>query len=126
MDDEIELVTAVAVAVLSHAHVKAAEISDGLWSEIACAAVAVIFRSMYRSAVIHRRYFPADSVDCLDCLGLSERPFLALAAELFYRETALELFFSEQCIACIRANLCPEIVMVAGSHCISCIVVISN
>ena len=92
-------------AVLSHVHVKAAEISDGLWSEIACAAVAVIFRSMYRSAVIHRRYFPADSVDCLGCLGLSERPFLALAAELFYREAALDFFFSEQCNVCIRANL---------------------
>ena len=92
---------------------------------------------MYRSAVIHRRYVPAGCVDCLGCLGLSERPFLAFSAELFNRETAIELFYSEQCVHTIaqcmhsretrdRSGRLPRDRSGSGSHCISCTVVISN
>ena len=89
---------------------------------------------MYRSAVIHRRYVPAGCVDCLGCLGLSERPFLAFSAELFNRETAIELFYSEfyseQCMHSreTRDRSCrlPRDRSGSGSHCISCTVVISN
>ena len=90
---------------------------------------------MYRSAVIHRRYVPAGCVDCLGCLGLSERPFLAFSAELFNRETAIELFYSEQCVhtiarncfivssVCIRAK--PEIVVVGFPEIVVVAVVIA-
>ena len=86
---------------------------------------------MYRSAVIHRRYFPAGCVDCLDCTGLSERPFLALSAELFYRETALAVESSARIVrncfivssVCIRAK--PEIVVVGFPEIVVVAVVIA-